>query len=203
MPNYATVDDVKSVLTINDADDDTVITSTLDAVERMIEDHTGRFFYQDGSSGSPVERTYLAEESGVLFIDDLVSLSKVTIDDDDDDVVDTDLDTSADVRLEPLNADKQSRPYTRLVAKLDRDDSWNVGRLVRVKGVFGWPAIPETVKRAVVMQTERIFKVQKEAPFGVAPVPGFEGTGIRMMNRLDPNVETMLAPYVKFGVGVV
>lgn len=202
MANYVSVDDVKTVLSIDDTNDDAVITATLDAVERMIEDHTGRFFYQDGSGASPVERLYVAEQSDLVWTDDIVSVDTVTIDDDDDDVVDTDL-ASADYRLEPLNADKKDRPYTRLAIKLDADDTFNTSRLVRVKGVFGWPSIPETVKRAVVMQTERIVKVQKEAPFGVAPVPGFEGTGIRMMNRLDPNVETMLAPYVKLGVGAV
>lgn len=202
MPNYTDLATVKSALSIGDTNDDSLITSTLDAIELAIENHTGRFFYQDGTGQSPAERTYIAEEADVLFTDDIVSVSQVTIDDDDDDVVDTDL-ASSDWRLEPINADKVSWPFTRLVRKLGNSDSWVVGRMVRVKGVFGWPSVPEDVVRAVVMQTERIVKVQREAPFGVAPVPGFEGAGIRMMNRLDPNVETMLAPYVRVSVGVI
>lgn len=202
MPNYVSVGDVKAVLGIGDSDDDTVVHQTLDAVERMIEDHTGRFFYPDGSSGSPAERLYVAEDARLVWTDDIVSVDTVTIDDDDDDAVDTDL-AASDFRLEPLNADKKSRPFTRLAIKLGANDTFNRGRLVRVRGVFGWPSIPDTVTRAVVIQTERIFKVQKEAPFGVAPMPGFDGAGIRMMNRLDPNVETMLAPYVKADLGAV
>jgi hypothetical protein len=64
--------------------------------------------------------------------------------------------------------------------------------LVQVTAVFGWPAIPEPVTQATIIQASRIFK-RYDSPLGVA---GFGDLGaIRVSRYLDPDMAQLVEPY--------
>lgn len=57
----------------------------------------------------------------------------------------------------------------------------------------GWPAVPDTVKAATLIQASR-FNKRRDAVFGVVGAP--DGSGAtRLLNRVDPDVELMLRRY--------
>ena len=58
-------------------------------------------------------------------------------------------------------------------------------------GIFGWPAPPPEVVEATLIQSARVWKRGREAPFGVVDI-NIEGAGVRLQSKLDPDVELLL-----------
>ena len=63
---------------------------------------------------------------------------------------------------------------------------------VKIAGSWGYATlVPAQVREACLIQAARVFK-RKDAPFGVT---GIADLGeLRMISKLDPDVEAMLAP---------
>lgn len=157
MPNalldpYANITDYHAAVIKSDASHDLDIDADLNAVSRYIDSKVGRFF---GQVTVPEARTY--EGSGIrrLWTDDIVSLTKVAIDENLNGQFDTVL-APTDYQLIPLNAPMgpESNPYTGLQLV------WWGSRFifppisqVRVTGIFGWPAVPVPVKRGCIQLT--------------------------------------------------
>lgn len=101
-----------------------------------------------GNSSSAVGR--------LLQLDtDLVSVTTILSDDAGTGIPATTW-AATDYQLLPLNADKgpEARPYSALyVPTWSTHLWWPPGRMVRVTGVWGWPAIPASVKRGVIQLT--------------------------------------------------
>lgn len=93
---------------------------------------------------------------------------------------------SAGVTLLPDNAALDGRPYERL-GFADRPDSPVV---VQCSG-FGWSAVPAQVVGACKLQVNR-WSMRRDSPYGVAGSPS-EGSEMRLLSRLDPDVSTTLA----------
>lgn len=120
----------------------------------------------------------------------------VATDDNDDGTFETTWTITVDFQVEPLNAAAAGEPWTRLVAIGPR---W-FPRLehragVQVTAKFGWPGgtPPAPVKHAVLIQASRLWK-RKDAPFGVAGSAEL-GSELRLLAKLDPDVESLLRPY--------
>lgn len=192
MADYATAAELKSALGITDTDDDSDIAVVLTAASRALDDFCGRFFFQDSTA-----REYVAEHSDVLYTDDLVSVTTVSIDNDDDDVAELAL-AAADWHLEPLNAAANSKPFTRIATTLGGTRAFNRARRVKVEGTFGWPAVPDGIKQATIHQATMLLKSSKEGTLGVAPVAGFDGAGMRISGRLHPSAEFLARPFVRY-----
>jgi hypothetical protein len=98
-------------------------------------------------------------------------------------------------QLEPLNGvlDGQSWAYTKIRAALNYlFPVTNDLALVKVTGVWGWPAVPAAVETACIIQSQRIFK-RFDSPLGVA---GFGDMGaIRVTRALDGDVAQLVEPY--------
>lgn len=162
------------------------------AVERQVEQYCQRTFVQSASG----PRDFVATNTTLLRLgpfNDLVSASSIKTDDGGGGFTES----ITGYELEPRNVSgPESRPYTS-VRRLD--GAWPVAAsadarqsLVRITGVWGWPAIPAAVKQATRIQVARIFK-RSDSPFGVAGVSEF---GVmRIQARLDPDVQHMLDPY--------
>lgn len=196
-PAYATIAQLKSELRIPGADtqDDTELTFAVEAASRAIDHATNRQF----GSVTPVEaRIYSARWDKtwcrwVIDVDDVHSTTSLTIlvDDDDDQVFDVAI---TDFRMAPVNEDNKSRPWTQIVVG---SDSANVPTkakdTVQVTALWGWAAVPETIKAATILQAARFF-YRREAPFGVAGSPSV-GSEIRLLSQVDPDVAVMVRPY--------
>ena len=186
---YCTLADVKAALRITDSVDDSLLEMAVESASRLIDGYAYRYFYNAGTA----TRDFVAEDSYLTIIDDLISISELkTTDEIGSDYVTWSAD---DYQLRPVNGkiDGLSVPYTSI---LSTDDLlFNIKgqqALVRVTGVWGWSAVPIAIKQACVIQASRIYK-RLDSPLGVA---GFGDLGaIRVGRALDPDVEQLVMPY--------
>lgn len=190
---YATLVQVKAALRISDNVDDTLLEMAIESASRMIDGHAGRYFYSSGTA----TRIYAADDALICQIDDLAGTAITLVTDPDADGTWADTWTTVDYQLEPVNGvvDGLSTPYTRIRATENYNFPTASGEaLVKVTGVFGWPAVPIAITQACVIQSSRIFK-RLDSPLGVA---GFGDMGaVRVSRYLDPDVQQLVAPYVK------
>jgi len=186
---YASLNEVKAALRITDNVDDALLEMAVESASRLIDGYTQRYFYNAGTA----TRDFAAEDSYNCYIDDLVSLTTLQTTDERGGAYETW--TANDYQLNPINGriDGLAVPYTSILAIDDRvfEKDGNEA-LVRITGVWGWSAVPITIKQATVIQSSRIYK-RLDSPLGVA---GFGDLGaIRVGRALDPDVEQLVMPY--------
>lgn len=192
---YCTLAELKASLNISDSVDDTALESAITAASRMVDDYTERFFYVNGSVGSPVTRYYTAVDPYTINIDDITTVSEVATDDNFDRTFGTVWSTT-DYMVEPINNPIKSWPYNRVLAIGSYIFPYQLPQSVRIKGVWGFSAIPAEVNMATLIQSSRIFG-RRQSPFGIAGSPDL-GT-VRLFSRLDADVEVLLRPFRKNG----
>jgi hypothetical protein len=192
---YCTLAEIKASLNITDSVDDTALESAVTAASRMVDDYTERFFYQNGTSGSPVTRYYTALDPYTINIDDIVTVTEVATDDNFDRTFGTVWSTT-DYMVEPINNPIKSFPYNRVLAIGSYIFPYQLPQSVRIKGAWGFSAIPAEVNMATLIQSSRIFG-RRQSPFGIAGSPDL-GT-VRLFSRLDADVEVLLRPFRKNG----
>jgi hypothetical protein len=115
----------------------------------------------------------------------------VDIDDTFDDTLTVEVDDVATTAftLEPRNAAAQGRPFTMLVF----DSTAAFGETVAVTAAWGWGEIPEPVKVATGLQTNR-FISRRKSPFGIAGFPDM-GSELRLLSRLDVDAQLALTGF--------
>jgi hypothetical protein len=187
--------ELKASLNITDSVDDTALEAAITAASRMVDDYTERFFYVNGSVGSPVTRYYTALDPYTLNIDDITIVSEVASDDNFDRTFGTVWSTT-DYMVEPINNPIKSWPYNRILAIGSYIFPYQLPQSVRIKGVWGYTAVPAEVNMATLIQSSRIFG-RRQSPFGIAGSPEM-GT-VRLYSRLDADVEVLLRPFRKNG----
>ena len=192
---YCTLAEIKASLNITDSVDDTALESAVTAASRMIDDYTERFFYVNGSVGSPVTRYYTALDPYTINIDDITHVSEIATDDNFDFTYGTVFATS-DYMVEPINNPIKGWPYSRVLAIGSYIFPYQLPQAVRIKGVWGFTAVPAEVNMAALIQSSRLFG-RRQSPFGIAGSPDL-GT-VRLFSRLDADVEVLLRPYRKNG----
>ena len=198
---YASRADLKAHLSI-EADDtsrDALLDRALKAASRGIDNATGRqgrgFWLDD----TPTTRTYRLDgrivarrEGHLLLVDD--------IGDTDGMVVEVGYITSwspvTDYETHPDNALADGRPVTGLLRA--GGHAWALpSSRVRVTARFGWPAIPDDIAEACLIQASRLFK-RKDSPEGVM---GSAEWGVVRLSRRDPDVWNLIEPYRLDGFG--
>jgi len=65
--------------------------------------------------------------------------------------------------------------------------------LVEIVGDFGWESVPTAITQATVLLSARIYK-RNDSPLGVA---GIGDLGVIRVGRLDPDVQTLIHPFMK------
>jgi hypothetical protein len=186
---YATLTQVKAALRITDSVDDTLLEMAIESASRLIDGYTYRYFYNAGTA----VRNFAAEDSYLVNIDDLVSLSELKTTDE----IGSEYTTwnATDYQLQPVNGkqDGLNIPYTSILAVDDKlFNTLGSQALVRITGVWGWSSVPIAVTQATIIQSSRIYK-RLDSPLGVA---GFGDLGaIRVGRSLDPDVEQLVMPY--------
>ena len=186
---YATLAQVKAALRITDSVDDSLLEMAIESASRLIDGYTYRYFYNAGTA----VRNFAAEDSYLVNIDDLVSISELKTTDE----IGSEYTTwnATDYQLQPVNGkqDGLNIPYTSILAVDDKlFNTLGSQALVRITGVWGWSAVPIAVTQATVIQSSRIYK-RLDSPLGVA---GFGDLGaIRVGRSLDPDVEQLVMPY--------
>lgn len=195
---YATRNQVKAALRIGTADtlDDDLIDNCVGAASRLIDGYCNRRFWQTGTAEA---RVYQAEDSFYCSIDDVAGTAlTLKTSSQADGTFDVTWKVS-DYQLEPLNGnlDGLTWSYDKIRAVGDYlfptvNANYGDQALVQVTAVFGWPAVPEPVTQATIIQASRIFK-RYDSPLGVA---GFGDLGaIRVSRYLDPDMAQLVEPY--------
>ena len=195
---YATRNQVKAALRIGTADtlDDDLIDNCVGAASRLIDGYCNRRFWQTGTAEA---RVYQAEDSFYCSIDDIAGTAlTLKTSSQADGTFDVTWKVS-DYQLEPLNGnlDGLTWSYDKIRAVGDYlfptvNANYGEQALVQVTAIFGWPAVPEPVTQATIIQASRIFK-RYDSPLGVA---GFGDLGaIRVSRFLDPDMAQLVEPY--------
>lgn len=178
-PDYATSSDLKAYVRVADSLDDAQIALALSAASRAVDQLAGRQF---GQVATEETRSYVGTwdrrlSSYVFEIDDLANILNLTV------LAGTDEIT--DYSLHPLNAIAKGSVYTQLLTEQTAE--------VTVDALWGWPAVPASVKNATMLQANR-FLQRRDSPFGIAGSPT-DGSEMRLLAAVDPDVAVMLRPY--------
>ena len=190
---YVTLNEVKDALNLEDSMDNAALEVAIATASRQIDDYCSRFFYKDGTVEVPATRYYTPTDYWILPVDDFVSISEIASDDNFDRTYST-VWTTDDSMLEPVNNPSRGWPLTRLLAVGSYVFPFNLPQSVRVKGIFGWSAVPYEVKTAAKIQASRLF-LRNQSPFGIAGNTDL-GT-VRLAAKLDADVEALLRPLRK------
>jgi hypothetical protein len=197
-PAYATLAEFRAYLKLpastedTEAEDAAIYSPAIEAASRVIDSSCSRQFgFTDDGEEEPEAAVatfsylpfYLTREAQwCISVDDLFSTDDLEVDG-------TAYDATVH-RFLPLNAPDKGRPYTYLVLL---SGSFVASTPVEVTALFGWPAVPDAIKNATLLQASRIVK-RRDAPFGVAGSPEM-GNEIRLLAKLDPDVAVMVGPY--------
>lgn len=190
---YTTLNEVKAALNLEDSMDNAALEVAIATASRQIDDYCGRFFYKDGTELAPATRYYTPTDYWILPTDDFVSISEIATDDNFDRLYGT-VWTADDSMFEPINNPSRGWPMSRILAVGAYVFPWNLPQSVRVRGVFGWSAVPYEVKTAAKIQASRLF-LRNQSPFGIAGNTDL-GT-VRLAAKLDADVEALLRPLRK------
>lgn len=189
---YCTLAEFKEFTHVGDQDD-TALEKTIETASRAIDQFTARRFYQENSTA----KTYTAEWDDLLYIDDLYNTTGLTVKTDTtgDGTYDTTWTITTDFLVGPANP-QPGWPYTQIRTN-PRTGSYTYPlspHAVEVTGNYGWTAVPEQIRHACLMETNRLWH-RRNSPEGVA---GFNEYGVaRITSTLDPGVENLLKPFRK------
>ncbi|HCA86373.1 MAG TPA: hypothetical protein DEQ61_13235 [Streptomyces sp.] len=193
--DYATLATLKLSMGITDTDRDALLEQALASASRGIDRMTGRRFYLDATA---VQRTY--NPAGKVVRDG--PGERLLTDDIGDDaglIVETGAGGSwtavTDYEMTPDNALARGLPVTGL---LRPSAGWGSGTArVRVTARWGWPAVPEEIVQATLIQASRLFK-RKDSPEGVT---GSAEWGVVRLSRRDPDMWALIEHFVLPGFG--
>lgn len=195
---YCTLAQLKATYSIATADtvDDVALEAAISSASRLIDKYTNRFFYSLGSVGTPATFYYSPKSEVLCHTDDFQSLTEVAVNQAASNSAWATVFAATDYMLEPVNAPQWGEPYTSILAigRYQFVNWWP--QSLRLKGVFGWAAVPEQVRQACLMQASRIY-MRGASPFGIAGTPDI-GV-VRLSNRLDADVQVMLSAFVRTG----
>jgi hypothetical protein len=158
------------------------------AASRWVEGWCRRQFNKASTSSA---RLYRVTNPGRIWVDDIAT-STVTV---GDGTGYTNTWDAADFLLEPigaLNYGATGEPYTSLSVIGARRFLLDYPGLVQVTATWGWPAVPEDVKQATLIQAARLFK-RRESTSGV--LGGNDFGIVRVGTRVDPDVSDLLQRY--------
>lgn len=194
---YGTLAALKEKLSIkaDDVSRDVLLNSALAASSRGIDNATGRRFWLDPAA---VQRTFrlsgrvVCEADGdLLLVDDIGSITGLVVEAGSGGsyTAVTGYETSPD------NALADGKPITGL---LRVNGTWGTATTrVRITARFGWPAVPEDITEAAMIQASRLYK-RKDSPEGII---GSAEWGVRNLSRRDPDVWALIEPYILPGFG--
>lgn len=180
-PDYLTAAELRTYLYVSDSLDDVQLQTWVTAASRAIDRKCNRQF---GQLAAPAGRAYrrpavydVVSGLWLLEIDDVQDITGMT--------VGGVAYASSGAVLLPDNAPADGIPYERL-GFTDAPDA-----PIAVTARWGWSAVPAQVPGAVKLQANR-WNARRASPLGVAGSPD-QGSEIRLLSRLDPDVATTLA----------
>lgn len=194
---YGTVAALKERLNIpaTDTTRDGLLQAALAAASRSIERACGRRFWLDPV---PTTRTYSTAgrivrrvDGDLLLVDDIGDIAGLVVETGSGGIYAP----ITAYEASPDNALVDGRPITGLLRVLG---NWGTATTrVRVTTRFGWPADPDDVTEASLIQATRLYR-RKDSPEGVT---GSAEWGVIRLSRRDPDVWNLIEPFILPGFG--
>lgn len=191
---YVTLDELKNHIEVpsGDSDSDGELTIALNGAVDLIHGFCKRHFREvdTNDDGAKTTRVFTAKSPRLTLIQDAAKVDSV----EDRQTPTSDYETvdAADYEVRPADAAADDRPFTRLSRVTGWWPKGHDG--VRVTAWFGWPSTPDVIKEATLLQASRFYR-RRESPLGISQVPATDGGGMRLLDRLDADVELMLKSY--------
>lgn len=184
---YATLTDLQSILT-DRADAIVGLADDLAAASGAVESYAGRVFTL---AESATARVFRPTRTDRVAVDDISSTSGLVVKIGQPGAWDTTLTADSDYWLTPDNAMEHGRPFERVwTARTLVPATWPT---VQVTALWGWPAVPDEVRKATLMLAARLYS-RRSSPTGVA---GFGDYGVVRVTASDADVARLLDPYTK------
>lgn len=198
---YTTLAELRVALSLKptDTEDDEDLQDAILVASRAVEQDCQRIFYSKTDT-----RSFRAQGLWCLRLDtfnDLVSVTTLKTDADGDGTFETTW-SAGDYQLlcadgtPNTNAGPEPRPYTQIRAVGARSFPvvCSTGRtnLVQITGTWGWPQVPDPIRRATRMMAAEIYKLNS-APFGATNIADL---GIIRV-RDNPKYLRLIADYRK------
>lgn len=190
---YATLAQAREVIGMpaTDTSSDGVIERMVESASRWIDAYTGRTFWVTASE----TRYYMPTSAELVVIDDAATITAVALDDGSRTYA-TAL-ASTDYDADPPARTSAPVPIMALRIAPLSGYAFTVGMSsVRVTGTWGVPsgcAWMRVVTEACLLQVSRNWH-RKNSPLGIA---GLDSVSSRVLQPLDPDVMTMLAPPIR------
>jgi hypothetical protein len=178
-----------------DASRDADLELIIQAVSRKIDQSCGRVFYESSSAADTV-RYFTAQHPHRCYIDDVHTITTLKTDDDGDGIAETTWSATADYWAMPRNTPFGAWPYMWLQVMPEGSYTFPAGLVngVEVTGAFGWAAVPDEIREACLLQSNRIWQ-RRAAPFGVLGANEFGAPVV--INKLDPDIQGLLELYMR------
>lgn len=195
MALYITLELLKASIKITADDRDDLLTQALTTASRQIDSWTGRLPDGFTLASSATARAFDVEGRTVsrrdgrvlLLVDEIGSTTDLTVEIGGG----ATWTTVTDYRVDPVNALTYSRPITGLTGM-----GWWVGTdQVRITAQWGWPATPQEISQACLIQAQRLYS-RKDSPDGIRGGGDF---GAIRLARMDPDVRELLGPFMLAG----
>ena len=185
---YATLAEVKADkrITSTDATDDAFIEDLVEYASRWIDGRTGRRFWSTVSASTDETRTYTPANGRRVYIDDLLEITTLKVDEDGDRTYETTW-ASTDYDLLPENAALEARPYTYIEASPLGDYTFTKHRkAVQIVGKFGFcETAPDDIKQLCIDLT--VNKYNSRFGMGTDGAATVTGAGVVITPRDIPS----------------
>ena len=185
---YCNLAEVKRDLDITEDNKDHIIQAIIGEAKTFIDNYCHREF------DTTLETRYFDGSPSPMFIDDLVSVTTLKLDEDGDGTYEETLSTD-DYVLYPLNK------YPKTYIKVSSDSDYGgfasgIRNGVEIDGTWGYAStVPEPITRAAIIQVCRWYKRRDS---GFAVVIGMQDVGtFKVYHGLDPDIKEILIPYRK------
>jgi hypothetical protein len=192
---YATITELQQRIGFPDATDAALVarlTDALDAATTAIDNDTGRSF----ATSASITRTFGAPAaSRVLRVPDLVSVTTLKVDDDDDGTFEITI-ASTDYELDTVHPSPFPYDTVRLTDRSFPGPGLR-RRRVEITGVWGWSAVPDPINQACTLLAGRIAQRSSQALFGTQ---SFGDLGAASIRSSDPDYMALIARYRLIGV---
>lgn len=195
---YAKVAALRERLGAQKATKDDALRRALETAASQIDEWCGRSFTQAPAAHGGISRVYRPERSRLADVHDFVSDVNTVVERKvsregswetltvDTDFIFEPLNQLFNGRTWPTDAIRIISPSTYLVANAE----WTS---LRVTARWGWPAVPEDIIEANLLQAAKLFD-RSQSPAGTLGVDGF-GATVRVQSGLDRDAATILEPF--------
>lgn len=188
---YITVDDLRAILgTTGETYDETAIGLACQSASRAIDAFKGTRYYSNSET-----RLYTSRDrrDPVLPVDDLVSLTSLTVDLDGDGTFEVTLASGSDYILEPANAALDGHPYTQIMLTPQSRRYWpRFPQAIKASGTFGWSDTPAQVQTAAALIANRFLVRLRQAPLAMVIQAANDMVAMARLGSVDPDVAAML-----------